>query len=86
VPETALLPAVAPGDVLVAKNAGPLWTPVLASLAGIVLEEGSVAEHVAIMAREYGIPAVMNVSEATQRIPPGAQVVVDGTNGVVAWK
>ncbi len=85
-PETTALPDVARGDVLVAENAGPLWTPVLASLAGIVLEEGSLAEHIAIMAREYGIPAVMNVSEATQRIPPGAQVVVDGTNGVVAWE
>jgi rifampicin phosphotransferase len=83
--ETARMPDVVPGEVLVAKNAGPLWTPVLASLAGIVLEEGSAADHVAIMAREYGIPAVMNVTNAIQRIPAGAWVLVDGTRGVVEW-
>jgi len=84
--ESAVLPDVAPGDVLVAKYAGPTWTPMLASLSGLVLEGSSIADHVAITAREYGIPAVMGVFKAVERIPEGAWVKVDGTRGFVEWE
>lgn len=76
---------MAPGDILVAKNAGPSWTPVFASLSGIVLEGGYIADHVAITAGEFGVPAVMGVAGATRRIPEGAGVEVDGTRGLVEW-
>jgi pyruvate,water dikinase len=85
VPETSLLPGAAPGDVLVAVNAGPLWTPVFPLLSGIVLDAGSPADHAAITAREFGIPAVYATRNATLRIPDGAWVTVDGENGLVQW-
>lgn len=83
VPMGTLVPDVAAGDVLVAENAGPLWTPIFPILGGIVLDQGSVLGHAVLTAREYGIPAVMYTRNATQRIPDGAWVTVDGTEGFV---
>ena len=79
------LPEIAEGDVLVAWYAGPEWTPVFAVLAGIVLDVGSVGDHAAITAREFGIPAVFACGDASRRIPEGAWVTVDGDKGVVEW-
>jgi rifampicin phosphotransferase len=76
-------PTVAPGDVLVAANAGPAWTPLFPVLGGLVLEQGVVTQHAATTAREYGVPAVVGVADATRRIPDGAWVHVDGVIGVV---
>lgn len=72
-----------PGDVLVAKNAGPLWTPFFPILAGLVLEEGAIGQHAVVTAREYGLPAVIDCPNATQLIPDGAELRVDGTAGII---
>jgi pyruvate,water dikinase len=79
------LGSVAPGDVLVTRVAGPALGPVLARVAGVVAELGGSTSHLASLARERGIPMVLGVLEATQRIPDGAQVAVDGVAGVVRW-
>ncbi|MCB8944856.1 MAG: hypothetical protein H6658_13995 [Ardenticatenaceae bacterium] len=77
------LPELAPGTILVAQNAGPLWTPYFPQLAGLVLEEGSLGQHAAATAREYGIPAVISCRRATRLIVDGEWVRVDGKRGVV---
>jgi pyruvate,water dikinase len=80
---STLVPEVVKGDVLVAENAGPLWTPIFPILSGIVLDQGGVLGHASTMAREYGIPAVVSTRNATQRIPEGAWVTIDGAEGMV---
>lgn len=78
------LPEVEPGDILVARDAGPAWTPIFAVLGGIALDEGAVNQHAAIVARELGIPAVLGTKTATTTIASGSTVTVDGTEGLVA--
>jgi pyruvate,water dikinase len=79
------LSRVAPGDVLVTKVAGPSLSYVLPRVAGVVAELGGSTSHLASLARERGIPMVLGVLDATQRIPDGAQIAVDGVAGVVRW-
>jgi pyruvate,water dikinase len=79
------LARVAPGDILVTKVAGPALSQVLARVAGVVAELGGSTSHLASLARERGIPMVLGVLDATQRIPDGAQTAVDGVAGVVRW-
>ena len=79
--ETA--PSLRPGDILVAVNAGPAWTPYFPILAGIVLDEGSFADHATAVAREYGVPVVFGTREASKHIAPGQWLLVDGTTGEV---
>jgi phosphohistidine swiveling domain-containing protein len=79
------LSRVGPGDVLVTKVAGPSLSQVLPRVAGIVAELGGSTSHLASLARERGIPAVLGVHEATERIPDGVRVAVDGVAGVVRW-
>ena len=79
------LSRVGPGDILVTKVAGPSLSQVLPRVAGVVAELGGSTSHLASLARERGIPAVLGVLEATQRIPDGVQVAVDGVAGVVRW-
>ncbi len=81
--EWAVHPAVQPGEILVAENAGPLWLPFFPVLGGLVLDSGSLGQHAASTAREYGIPAVVAAQNATRVIPDGAWVEVDGTRGTV---
>ena len=73
------------GDVLVTQVAGPALTAVLPRVAGVVAELGGSTSHLAALARERGIPAVLGVPEATKRIPDGALVAVDGVTGIVRW-
>jgi pyruvate, water dikinase len=73
------------GDVLVTEVAGPALTAVLPRVAGVVAELGGSTSHLAALARERGIPAVLGVLGATRRIPEGATVAVDGVAGVVRW-
>jgi len=80
------LSRVLPGDILVTKVAGPALGSVLAHVAGVVAELGGSTSHLASLARERGIPMVLGVLDATQRIPEGAQVAVDGVAGVVRWR
>ena len=79
------LARVGPGDILVTKVAGPSLAHVLPRIAGVVAELGGSTSHLASLARERGIPAVFGVLEATERIPDGVQVAVDGVAGVVRW-
>lgn len=73
------------GDVLVTRVAGPALAAVLPRVAGVVAELGGSTSHLAALARERGLPAVLGVPGATRRIPDGAQVSVDGITGVVRW-
>jgi pyruvate, water dikinase len=79
------LSRVAPGDILVTRVAGPALSHILPRVAGVVAELGGSTSHLASLARERGIPMVLGVNEATQRIPDGAQVAVDGVAGIVRW-
>jgi phosphohistidine swiveling domain-containing protein len=72
-----------PGDVLVAGTTTPAWTPLFAMAAAVVTDIGGPLSHGSIVAREYGIPAVMGTGVATRRIRSGQTIVVDGGRGVV---
>jgi len=74
---------VQPGEVLVCRSTTPPWTPVFASIAALVTDTGGVLAHGAIVAREYGIPAVMGTKVGTRMIRTGQRVVVDGDAGEV---
>ncbi|MGB7920495.1 MAG: PEP/pyruvate-binding domain-containing protein [Desulfobacterales bacterium] len=75
--------AIRPGDILVAANTDPGWTPILSLAGGLVVEEGGLLNHCSIVARELRIPAVVGVRNATRRIPEGARIVIDGGQGLV---
>jgi pyruvate,water dikinase len=79
------LSRIAPGDVLVTKMAGPALGRVLAIVAGVVSELGGSTSHLASLARERCVPAVLGVPGATLQIPDGSQVAVDGVSGIVRW-
>jgi len=72
-----------PGEILVAPSTDPGWTPLFLTAGAVVMETGGPMSHGAIVAREYGVPAVVAVPEATQRIRSGMRVAVDGTEGTV---
>jgi pyruvate,water dikinase len=71
------------GDILVTRSTDPGWTPVFSRISGVVLEVGGLLSHGAIVAREYGLPAVVNLPRVTERIPDGATLTVDGSVGRV---
>lgn len=71
------------GDVLVATATDPSWTPILLDAGAIVLETGGPLSHAALVAREFGIPAVLKVPGATSIIEDGELLEVDGNSGVV---
>ena len=79
------LTRIAPGDILITKVAGPALSQILQQVAGVVAERGGSTSHLASLARERGIPMVLGVLDATQRIPNGSMVAVDGVAGVVRW-
>jgi pyruvate,water dikinase len=72
-----------PGEILVAPSTDPGWTPLFLTAGGLVMEMGGANSHGAVVAREYGIPAVVGVPGATDAIVTGAEVTVDGASGVV---
>ncbi len=72
-----------PGDILVAPMTAPAWTPLFSRAAAVVTDVGSAAAHASIIAREYGIPAVVGCGDATARLRTGMRVTVDGTTGNV---
>jgi pyruvate,water dikinase len=74
-----------PGDVLVTEITTPAWTPLFAMAAGIVTDVGGPLSHGSIVAREYGIPAVLGTGVATQRIRSGQSITVDGSTGTVSF-
>lgn len=75
--------AMRQGDILVTKITTPAWTPLFALAAGIVTDVGGPLSHSSIVAREYGIPAVLGTGVATARVADGATIVVDGDAGTV---
>ena len=75
-----------PGDVLVAVSTTPAWTPLFAMASAVVTDIGGLLSHSSIVAREYGIPAVMATGNATRRIQNGQMIMVDGSTGTVAIK
>jgi pyruvate,water dikinase len=75
-----------PGDIIVAGITTPAWTPLFARAAGIVTDIGGPLGHSSIVAREYGLPAVLGTGSATRRIRNGQVITVDGTAGTVTLK
>ncbi|ODT98254.1 MAG: hypothetical protein ABS81_28290 [Pseudonocardia sp. SCN 72-86] len=71
------------GEVLVASITTPAWTPLFAMAAGVVTDVGGPLSHSSIVAREYGIPAVLGTAVATRRITDGERLLVDGDAGTV---
>jgi pyruvate,water dikinase len=72
-----------PGDILVTASTDPSWTPLFVTIAGLVTEVGGLMTHGAVIAREYGLPAVVGVVDATRLIPDGQRIRVHGTEGYV---
>ena len=72
-----------PGDVIVAVTTTPAWTPLFVMASAVVTDIGGPLSHSSIVAREYGIPAVMATGTATKRIKQGQTITVDGSAGVV---
>lgn len=74
---------LAPGDILVTSCTDPSWTPLFVSIAGLVTEVGGLMTHGVVIAREYGLPAVVGVRDATRLIRDGQRIRVHGTDGYV---
>jgi pyruvate,water dikinase len=74
---------MAPDTILVCTTTTPAWTPLFAQAKGLVTDIGGALAHGSIVAREYGIPAVMGTGVATQRIESGQRILVDGDTGTV---
>jgi rifampicin phosphotransferase len=75
--------ALQPGEILVCPGTDPAWTPLFLAAGGLVMEVGGMMTHGAVVAREYGIPAVVGVAQATSRLKSGQRVRVDGGRGVI---
>jgi pyruvate,water dikinase len=71
------------GDILVTTFTDPSWTPLFVFIKGLVTEVGGLMTHGAVIAREYGLPAVVGVEQATKRIKDGQRIRVNGTEGYV---
>ena len=71
------------GEILVAQNTDPGWTPILSLAAGMVMEEGGLLNYCSIVARELKIPAVVGSRQATRLIKNGAYITIDGGWGSV---
>jgi rifampicin phosphotransferase len=72
-----------PGDILITAYTDPSWTPLFVAIRGLVTEVGGLMTHGAVIAREYGLPAVVGVEQATQLIRDGQRIRVHGTDGYV---
>ena len=69
------------GEILVCPGTDPSWTPLFLSAAGLVMETGGMMTHGAVVAREYGIPAIVGVDQATLRLHTGQRIRIDGSTG-----
>ncbi len=74
---------LAPGDILVTTYTDPSWTPLFVAISGLVTEVGGLMTHGAVIAREYGLPAVVGVEHATHVIQDGRRIRIHGTEGYV---
>ena len=80
---TSTPPDVRKGEILVTENTGPDWVPVFPLLGGLILDGGDNFQHASLIAREYGIPCVIQTKEATAKIADGQLIEVNGTAGTV---
>jgi rifampicin phosphotransferase len=76
-------PELEPGDILVAPTTDPSWVPLFLAVGGVVTNVGAVGSHAAIVSRELGVPCAVSVGHATDRIPDGALITIDGSTGTV---
>ena len=83
VTDTSQIAAFQPGEILVAPQTDPSWTPLFMVAAGVVVDVGAMGSHAMIVSRELGIPCAAGVSDATSRIPDGTLLEVDGSSGKV---
>jgi phosphohistidine swiveling domain-containing protein len=74
---------IRPGDIIVCPSSNPSWVPVFTVAGGLVTNTGGVLSHAAVVAREFGLPAVVGTTDATTRIADGRLVEIDGTAGTV---
>ena len=74
---------LAPGEILVCPATDPAWTPLFMSAGGLITEIGGMMTHGSVVAREYGIPAVVGVHQATTRLKDGQRIRLDGTAGKI---
>jgi rifampicin phosphotransferase len=75
---------LAPGEILVCPGTDPAWTPLFMAAGGLVMEVGGMMTHGSVVAREYGLPAVVGVDQATIKLKNGQKIRVDGTTGKIA--
>ena len=75
--------ALEPGDILIAPNTDPAWTPLFVAAGGVIVDVGAMNSHAIIVSRELGIPCAVSVVDASKRIPNGALVELDGAAGTV---
>ena len=83
VTDTAQIAAFEPGEILIAPQTDPSWTPLFMVAAGVVVDVGAMGSHAMIVSRELGIPCAAGVGQATKRIPDGTLLEVDGSSGKV---
>lgn len=74
-----------PGEILVCRGTDPAWTPLFLTAGGLVMEVGGMMTHGAIVAREYGIPAVVGITRATEVLKTGQSIQVNGSNGEILF-
>jgi rifampicin phosphotransferase len=83
VTDTSQIAAFQPGEILVAPQTDPSWTPLFMVASGVVVDVGAMGSHAMIVSRELGIPCAAGVGDATSRIPDGTLLEVDGSSGKV---
>jgi pyruvate,water dikinase len=79
----AELERIQPGDIVVTYAIDPAWTPVFGIIAGVISVEGGMLAHAAVLGREYGLPVVLGVKNATSRLRDGDLVQIDGSSGAI---
>ncbi len=70
-------------EIIVTRSTDPSWTVIFNRISGLIMERGGLLSHGAILAREYGIPAIVQVNDATQKLRTGMQILIDGENGII---
>lgn len=74
-----------PGEILVCRGTDPAWTPLFLTASGLITEVGGLMTHGSVVAREYGLPAVVGVGGATERLATGQRIRLDGTAGTITF-
>ena len=74
------------GEILITKFTDPGWTPLLGRVRGVATEVGGILSHAAVIGREYGIPAVLNIPGLTDIVKTGDQIHINGTTGELTIK